>query len=154
MTDTFLLFYRKCHFCHLLPFAKVGQIYDKPFWDGLLRNHTNNKENEYGKKKLLLDFQFGSKLQYSHHILKTSGVRLDPERVNWSQTPFRVNDDPEISQLDAEYDAELGQSFYAFCKTLHCLQSLHSTVHEGSDLKFLKETSRRFVDFPIWKYIN
>ena len=21
-----LLFYKKCHFCHLLPFAKVGQI--------------------------------------------------------------------------------------------------------------------------------
>ena len=24
-TDTFLLFYKKFHFCHLLPFAKVGQ---------------------------------------------------------------------------------------------------------------------------------
>ena len=28
----------------------------------------------------------------------------------WGQTPFRVNNDPEISQLDAEYDPELGQS--------------------------------------------
>ena len=32
------------------------------------------------------------------------------KRVHWGQAPFRVNDDPEISQLDAEYDPELGQS--------------------------------------------
>ena len=42
--------------------------------------------------------------------LKTPGSEIDPERVHWGQTPFRVNDDPEISQLDAECDPELGQS--------------------------------------------
>ena len=31
-------------------------------------------------------------------------------RVHWGQTPFRVNDDPKVSQLDAEYNLELGQS--------------------------------------------
>ena len=30
--------------------------------------------------------------------------------VHWGQTHFRVNDDPEIGQLAAEYDPELGQS--------------------------------------------
>ena len=35
---------------------------------------------------------------------KNTRVKLDPERVHWGQTPFRVNDDPEISQPDAEYD--------------------------------------------------
>ena len=25
MTDTFCSFYKKCHFCHLRPFAKLGQ---------------------------------------------------------------------------------------------------------------------------------
>ena len=37
-----------------------------------------------------------------------TGVKLDPEKGPWCQTLFRVNDDPEISQLDAEYDPELG----------------------------------------------
>ena len=32
------------------------------------------------------------------------------KRVHWGQTPFRVNDDPEVKQLDVEYDPELGQS--------------------------------------------
>ena len=32
------------------------------------------------------------------------------------QTPFRVNDDPEISQPDAEYDPELGQSDPIICQ--------------------------------------
>ena len=41
---------------------------------------------------------------------KNTGVKLDTETVHWGQTQFLVNDDPEISQLDAEYDPELGQS--------------------------------------------
>ena len=40
----------------------------------------------------------------------------DPERVHWGKTPFRVNDDPEISQPDAEYDPELGQSDPIICQ--------------------------------------
>ena len=50
------------------------------------------------------------------YTLKTPESEIDPERVHWSQTPFRVNDDPEISQLDAEYDLELGQSDPIICQ--------------------------------------
>ena len=32
------------------------------------------------------------------------------------QTPFRVSDDPEINQLDAKYDPELGQSDPIICQ--------------------------------------
>ena len=40
--------------------------------------------------------------------------------VHWGQTPFRVNDDREISQLDAEYDPELGQSAWSrYLSSLH-----------------------------------
>ena len=38
------------------------------------------------------------------------------KRVRWDQTPFRVKDDPEISQLDAKYDPELGQSDPIICQ--------------------------------------
>ena len=41
---------------------------------------------------------------------KNTRVSMTRKRVCWGQTPFRVNDDPEISQLDAKYDPELGQS--------------------------------------------
>ena len=42
---------------------------------------------------------------------KNTGLNLTrPERAHWGQTPFRVNDDTEIGQVDAEYDPELGQS--------------------------------------------
>ena len=51
-----------------------------------------------------------TELNQMHFTLNTPGSKLDPERVHWGQTPFRVNDDPEISQLDAEYDTELGKS--------------------------------------------
>ena len=44
---------------------------------------------------------------------KNTRVKHDPERV---QTSFRVNDDPEISQSDAEYDQELGQSDPIICQ--------------------------------------
>ena len=45
----------------------------------------------------------------SLYTLKTPGSEIDPERVHWGQTPFRVNDDPEIRQLNVEFDPELGQ---------------------------------------------
>ena len=38
------------------------------------------------------------------------------KRVHWGQTPFRVNDDPEISKLDEKYDPELGQSDPIICQ--------------------------------------
>ena len=47
---------------------------------------------------------------------KNIRVKHDPERVHWGQTLFRVNDDPEISQPDAEYDPELGQSDPIICQ--------------------------------------
>ena len=50
------------------------------------------------------------------HTLKTPGSEIDAERVHWGQTPFRVNDDPEISQLGAECDPELGQSDPIICQ--------------------------------------
>ena len=50
------------------------------------------------------------------YTLKTTGSEIDPERVHWGQTPFRVNDDPEISQLDAKCDPELGQSDPIICQ--------------------------------------
>ena len=49
------------------------------------------------------------------NTLRTSGSEIDPEMVCWGQTPIRVNDDPEISQLDAECDPELGQSDPIIC---------------------------------------
>ena len=36
------------------------------------------------------------------YTLKTPRVKLDPERVHWGQTPYRVKDDPEICQLSAD----------------------------------------------------
>ena len=51
----------------------------------------------------------------------TPGSEIDPERVHWGQTPFRVNDDPEISQLDAECDPELGQSDPIICQVCNKL---------------------------------
>ena len=47
---------------------------------------------------------------------KNTRVSMTRKRVCWGQTPFRVNDDPEISQLDAKYDPELGQSDPIICQ--------------------------------------
>ena len=47
---------------------------------------------------------------------KNTRVSMTRKRVRWGQTPFRVNDDPEISQLDAKYDPELGQSDPIICQ--------------------------------------
>ena len=52
----------------------------------------------------------------AHWYIKTPGSEIYPERVHWGQSPFRVNDDPEISQLDAECNPELGQSDPIICK--------------------------------------
>ena len=49
------------------------------------------------------------------NTLKTPGSEIGPERVHWGQTPFRVNDDLKISQLDTECDPELGQSDPIMC---------------------------------------
>ena len=64
--------------------------------------------------KHLLTFQSSNAMNAT--TLKTPGSEFDPERVHWGQTPFRVNDDLEISQLDAECDPELGQSDPIICQ--------------------------------------
>ena len=43
------------------------------------------------------------------HSLKIPRSNLTRTRIRWSQTPFRVNYNLEISQLDVEYDPELSQ---------------------------------------------
>ena len=53
-------------------------------------------------------------VEWHNGCAKNTGVKLDPERVHWGQTPFRVNDDPDISQLDAEYDPELYRSIWPY----------------------------------------
>ena len=47
---------------------------------------------------------------------KNIPVSVTRKMVHWGQTPFRVNDDPEICQLDAKYDPELGQSDPIICQ--------------------------------------
>ena len=47
---------------------------------------------------------------------KNTRVSMTRKRVRWGQTPFRVSDDPEINQLDAKYDPELGQSDPIICQ--------------------------------------
>ena len=47
---------------------------------------------------------------------KNTGVKYDPERVQWGQTQLRVNGDPEIGQFVAEYDPELVQSHLVICQ--------------------------------------
>ena len=72
---------------------------------------------------------------YNHrfhiHSIKRAGVKLDPERVHWGQIPFRVNGDREISQLDAEYDPELGQSDPVICQV--CRMLTHFSVIFGPE---------------------
>ena len=45
---------------------------------------------------------------FTFYTLKTSGSNATREG-SWGQTTFRINDDPEISQPDTEYDPELRQ---------------------------------------------
>ena len=58
---------------------------------------------------------------------KNTGVELDPEKIHWGQTPFRVNDDPEIRRPDAEYDTELGQSDPIICQVCRKLTRFRVT---------------------------
>ena len=60
---------------------------------------------------------------------KNTGVTLEPERVQCGQTPFRVNGDPEIGQLDAEYDPELGQSDLIICQICRKLTDFRVIVN-------------------------
>ena len=61
--------------------------------------------------------------QIKEYTLKIPGSEIDPERVHWGQTPFRVNDDPEISQLDAKCDPELDQSDPIICHVCRKLRN-------------------------------
>ena len=45
-----------------------------------------------------------------------------------AKTPFRVNDDPEISKLDAENDRELGQSDPIVCQVCRKLTAFRVIV--------------------------
>ena len=65
---------------------------------------------------------------------KITRVKLKPEWVHWCQTPFRVNDDPEISQLDAEYDPELGQSDSIICQVCRKLTKFRVTEYDPNGL--------------------
>ena len=69
---------------------------------------------------------FGYALGMLHS--KNTRVKLDPERVHWGQTPFGVNNDPEISQLDSEYDPELGQSDAFICQVCRKLTTFRSLL--------------------------
>ena len=78
------------------------------------------------KKKIHKCNQIQSMQQHIEHS-KNTGVKLDPERVHWGQNPFRVNDDPENSQLDAEYNPELGQSDPSACQICRKLTKIRVT---------------------------
>ena len=54
-------------------------------------------------------------LYYWNTHSKNTRVSVTRKRVHWGQTPFRVHDDPEISQLDTECDPEIGQSDPIIC---------------------------------------
>ena len=84
----------------------------------IVQNRENNCTRNYGIYSimlLLLRFCRGKGEDVKAHS-KTTGVKSDPERVHWGQTQFRVNDDPLIDQLTAEYDPELGQSDHIICQ--------------------------------------
>ena len=46
-----LLFYEKCHFCHLLPFAKLGQYCFLAMWSCKSDKQCIKKEQKYNKNK-------------------------------------------------------------------------------------------------------
>ena len=48
--------------------------------------------------------------------------------VHWRPTPFRVNNDQDISQLDAEYYPELGQSDPIIVKTAERITKFRVTL--------------------------
>ena len=94
--------------CHLLPFAKVGQ-HSYTAW---LVNSLKHRLCHALEYITVLNFLtvFVIILYVGNH------VKLDPERVHWGKTPFRVNDDREIRQPDAKYDPEFGQSDPIICQ--------------------------------------
>ena len=54
--------------------------------------------------------------------------------VHWGQTPFRVNDDPDISQDGAEYDPELGKFYPIVVKSARKLTDFRVIVDPESSL--------------------
>ena len=59
---------------------------------------------------------------------KIPGSEIDPERVHWGQTPFRIKGDPEISQLGTECDPEVGQSDPICCQVCRNLTNSRSSL--------------------------
>ena len=53
--------------------------------------------------------------------------------VHWGETPFPVNDDLEISQLDAEYDSELGKSDPIICQVCRKLTQIPGQFWPGME---------------------
>ena len=47
---------------------------------------------------------------WSQHYTHRGQTGSNPEKAEWGQTHFQVNDDPEIGQRTAECDPEIGQS--------------------------------------------
>ena len=71
------------------------------------------------------------------YTLKTPGSEIDPERVHWGETPFWVNDDPEISQLDAERDPEMGQYDPIICQVCRKLTNFRVIFEPGWSLALM-----------------
>ena len=60
---------------------------------------------------------------------KKNGVKnLTRKGSHWGRAPFRVGDDPEIGQLDAKYDPELGQSDPLVCQVCRKLTDFRVVV--------------------------
>ena len=76
---------------------------------------------------------FGTCHSHNIHSKKNTRVSVTRKRVHWGQTPFRINDDPEVSQLDAEYDPELGQSDPIICQACRKLTKFRVTFETGTE---------------------
>ena len=83
--------------------------------DTIMKTEQNNvntaQQNASQPCQLNARNRMGSRIRRNFNrpfTLKTPGSAVNPERVHWGQTPFRVNDDPEISQLDAEWQPRAG----------------------------------------------
>ena len=70
------------------------------------------KKNNTKKEKKIIKLKH---IRILYTLLKHPGQR-DPQKGPLGPTPFRVNEDPEISQLDAKYDPDLGQSDPIICQ--------------------------------------
>ena len=78
---------------------------------------------------------------------KNVWVKRDPERVHWGQTPFQINDDPEISQPDTEYDPELRQCDLIICQVCEKLTDFRSLA--PMDLFLVNYMTRAFLECII-----